>query len=428
MRVIADLHIHSKYSSATSGNMDVKTLSRYAPMKGLKLLGTGDVLHPTWLKELADSLEDMGNGFYRAPNADLYFVAQTEVATIFKHGGKTRRIHHVVLMPSLEVALQASDELARHGFDVYEGRPTAHIHPAELVDILMSIDSKILVFPAHAWTPWWSIFGYFGGVDTLEECYGDRVDRIHALETGLSSDPEMNWRVSQLDRLAILSNSDAHSPWPWRIGREANVFELKELSYDDLYRVIVSERERIVMTIEVDPAYGKYHWSGHRKCGVGPLSPEDVRRLGGRCPVCGRKLTMGVEQRVEMLSDRPRGARPRGARPFVKLLPLSEIIVAVLGLKGGQALYSSSVWEIYTKLVEKFGSEFKVLLEVPREELEAAVGKRLADAIIRVREGKVKIIPGYDGVYGKLILDEFEESRERQPSRKRQRTLLDFFK
>ena len=411
--------------------MNIKELSLYAPLKGINLLGTGDALHPLWLKELKENLEEIpGTGFYRVKgsSAELFFIVQTEVGTIHEVEGKARRIHHVILMPSLEVAEQAVDVLGKLGDLEADGRPIFTMHPAELVELLLEIDKDIFIFPAHAWTPWWSIFGSIGGVNSLEECYGDKSHKIKALETGLSSDPEMNWRVSSLDRLTLLSNSDSHSPYPHRLGREANVFNLDEPSYSELIRAIVEKNpNKFLMTIEVDPAYGKYHWTGHRKCGVS-MPPEEAIKIGNKCPVCGRPLTKGVEQRVEELADRPKGFRPPNSIGFKRLLPLAEIIAACLNIKGETKLYSGRVWELSMKLINKFGSELNVLLNAPYDELRAVVPNKIADAIIKVREGRVAIKPGYDGVYGQLILDDKEKMNETSKVTHGQTSITDFFK
>ena len=411
--------------------MNIKELSLYAPLKGINLLGTGDALHPLWLRELKENLKEIpGTGFYRVKgsSAELFFIVQTEVGTIHEVEGKARRIHHVILMPSLEVAEQAVDVLSKLGDLEADGRPIFTIHPAELVELLLEIDKDIFIFPAHAWTPWWSIFGSIGGVNSLEECYGDKSHKIKALETGLSSDPEMNWRVSSLDRLTLLSNSDSHSPYPHRLGREANVFNLDEPSYSELIRAIVEKNpNKFLMTIEVDPAYGKYHWTGHRKCGVS-MPPEEAIKIGNKCPVCGRPLTKGVEQRVEELADRPKGFRPPNSIGFKRLLPLAEIIAACLNIKGETKLYSGRVWELSMKLINKFGSELNVLLNAPYDELRAVVPNKIADAIIKVREGRVAIKPGYDGVYGQLILDDKEKMNETPKVTHGQTSITDFFK
>jgi len=414
LRIFADLHIHSRYSGATSQRMNIYELSAYARLKGLNLLGTGDALHPSWLEELRRSLEPVEEGVYKPKSGDdVYFIPQVEVATIHEYEGKARRIHHVILMPSLDIAEQLSAELSRFGDVTADGRPVLSMNPAELVEIVMSLDKRDIVFPAHVWTPWWSIFGAKSGVDKMEECYQDQVKHIHAIETGLSSDPPMNWRVSQLHQYTILSFSDSHSPYPYRLGREAAVFDLESLAYQSIREAIVerTERNHVELTIEVPPAYGKYHWSGHRKCGVGPLPPEEARRLGYRCPVCGRTLTKGVDDRVEELADMPRGYRPEDAQNFIHLLPLQELIALSMGIESEANLNSRRIWSVYEKLINSFGSEFKVLLNADAEEIARQSDPEIARLILRMREGQIRIIPGYDGVYGRLVLgDENLES------------------
>jgi uncharacterized protein (TIGR00375 family) len=293
----------------------------------------------------------------------------------------------------------------------------------QLVEEIMAVSNDNMVFPAHAWTPWFSIFGAFSGFNSVEECYQDMTKHIHALETGLSSDPPMNWRLSKLDKFALVSNSDSHSFWPWRIGREANVFELQKPDYHEILGAIRSkDKEKFKFTIETDPAYGKYHWTGHRNCNVA-LSPQEAIKLGNVCPVCRRKLTKGVEQRVEELADRPAGFKSENAVGFVHLLPLSEIIATVLGVDSPS---SQNVWNIYNLLIEKFGDEYTVLLDSSRDVLSKVVDEKVAEAIIRVREERVKVIPGYDGVYGQLVVSDgsFREKALRQ--RVQQMNLTDF--
>jgi len=417
LRLYADLHLHSRYSGGTSQRMNVPELVAFARLKGLNILGTGDALHPAWLKELKRDLEPDPGGLYRPKTGqDVYFIPQVEVATIHQYEGKSRRIHHVILMPSLEVAEQLSEMLGRFGDVSSDGRPVLSIHPAELVEITMSLDSRNIIFPAHVWTPWWSIFGASSGVDRIEECYEDQVKHVHAIETGLSSDPPMNWRVSWLHRYTILSFSDSHSPYPYRLGREAVVFELDAPTYRSIHEAIAEKagRNRIELTIEVPPAYGKYHWSGHRKCGIGPLPPEEARRMSYKCPVCGRTLTKGVDDRVEELADRPRGYRPKNAQEFIYLLPLQELIAIAMGLEteSEAALNSRKVWSIYEQLVNSFGSEFTVLLEASLDEVARISGAEVARIIARLREGRIKLIPGYDGVYGRIVLEEERDTGE----------------
>lgn len=414
MRVIADLHIHSKYSRATSADMDIEPLTRFGKLKGLNLIGTGDSTHPKWLSTLKEKLVEVeGTGLY-APRFEKYsparFMITTEVSTIFEYGRNVKKIHHVILMPSIEVAEQVNDRLEKWGDLSVDGRPTLMIDAPTLVEEVMSISKDIEIFPAHAYTPWFSIFGAFSGFDRVEECYQDATKHIHAIESGLSSDPKMSWRLSHLDRFTIVSNSDSHSAWPWRLGREANVFELEKFTYEEIVRAIrEKDPNRFKFTIETDPAYGKYHYTGHRNCNVS-LSPTEAIRLGNKCPKCGRRLTKGVEQRVEELADRSPGHMPRDAIPFIHLLPLSEIIATV---KGIDQVASRSVWEIYHRIVGKFGSEYSTLLDAKKEELLEVTSEDIAEMIIRVREDRVKVIPGFDGVYGRLVVEEVEEEEAR---------------
>jgi uncharacterized protein (TIGR00375 family) len=389
--------------------MTLEEITFFAKMKGLNLLGTGDALHPKWLEELRTGLEPVDHsGLYRLKNDQepaVYFLAQTEVATVHTYGGRGRRIHHVILMPDLEMAEIVRDALKGYGNLDTDGRPILNISPAHLVEIIMELSHENLVFPAHAWTPWWSIFGAFGGVDRVEECYEDMTKHIHAIETGLSSDPPMNWRVSWLDNYMLLSSSDAHSPYPYRIGREAVFFELTNLSYSELVDAIrTKDRRRVVMTLEVPPAYGKYHWSGHRECGVGPLSPVESKRLGYRCPVCRRRLTKGVEERVEELADRMPGYKPPDAVGFKTVIPLQELIAisAGMGPEAEAKLMSKKVWSVYEKLNHYLGSEFTILLDTPLDQISTIAGPKLAGLIGLMRNGKLEITPGYDGVYGRL--------------------------
>jgi len=425
MRVISDLHVHSRYSRATSEKMVIEEITRFARIKGLNLVGTGDFTHPRWLKELSEDLVEVSDtGFYK-PAKDLdspvHYMITSEVSTIFTFEGEIKKIHHVILTPSLEAAIQVNDRLARYGNLTVDGRPILDMTAPQLVEEVMGVSDENVVIPSHAWTPWFSIFGAFSGFDRVEDCYQDMTKHIPALETGLSSDPPMNWRLSTLDKFALVSNSDSHSAWPWRIGREANVFELERLTYQEVIDALrEKDPERFKFTIETDPAYGKYHWTGHRNCNVS-LSPQESIKFGNRCPVCRRRLTKGVEQRVEELADRPMGFKPESAIGYMHLLPLSEIIATVLG-----ATYpgTQKVWSVYNPLVARFGDEYTVLIDAPKQEMSKIVDPKIAEAIVRVREGRVRVKPGYDGVYGQLVI--FEESGEEPLERVKQRSITDF--
>ncbi len=426
IRVIADLHIHSRFSRATSQKMNITEISRFARIKGLKIVGTGDFTHPKWYNELTAELTEVPDtSLYspkKHPESPVHYMITAEVSTIFAFKGETKKIHHVILTPDLETASQINDRLKRHGNLGVDGRPILDMIAPQLVEEVMQVSDENVVIPAHVWTPWFSIFGAFSGFNSVEECYQDMTRHIPALETGLSSDPPMNWRLSALDKFALVSNSDCHSHWPWRIGREANVFELDQLTYNEVVDTLrKKDPRRFKFTIETNPAYGKYHWTGHRNCSVS-LSPQEATKYGNRCPVCGRRLTKGVEQRVEELADRPVDFKPENAIGYKHLLPLSEIITAVLGVSypGTQ-----KVWSIYNPLVARFGDEYSVLMDAPLKEMARLVEPRIAEAIVRVREEKVRVIPGYDGVYGQLAI--FEEKQEDMIQQKpSQKSISDF--
>jgi len=400
---IADLHIHSSYSRATSKDMTVHELSRYAKIKGIHILGTGDFTHPRWLEDLKILLKnsDDGSGIYSYEG--IKFVLSGEISLIYGQDKKTRKIHNVLLAPSFEVVDQINEFLKRKGRLDYDGRPIFGFSCIELVDALMKISEDIMIIPAHAWTPWFSIFGSMSGFDSVEECFQDRTKYIHALETGLSSDPAMNWRISSLDKFTLVSFSDSHSPYTWRLGREACVFDLPALTYKNMIEAIKT-RKNFSYTIEVQPEYGKYHNDGHRFCNVN-ISPEEAKKLNNICPKCGKPLTIGVLHRVEELADREPGFVPKGAVPFKSLIPLMEIIAAVE--KSG--IVTKKVNDTYNILINRFGSEFNILLNAEHSEIKKIVKEKLADAIVTNRSGKVKIEPGYDGVYGKPNFDDVQK-------------------
>jgi len=375
--------------------MNVLDLSKYANYKGLNLLGTGDFTHPKWLAELKSKLKPTKEGLYEYEGT--YYVLQAEIANIYTHNGKGRKVHHLILSPDFETVDRINKELLKWGRVDYDGRPIFGKSSKETVDMIMAINPLCEVIPAHIWTPWFSLFGSMSGYNSIAECYGDSLKHIHALETGLSSDPAMNWRCSQLDNYTLISNSDSHSPWPWRMGRECNIFDIKP-SYQGLINALRT-RKGFVKTIEVDPAYGKYHWDGHRLCKFS-CSPSESKELNNTCPVCKKRLTIGVENRVIELSDRKEGFKPEGATPFTKLIPLAEIIAHL----SGKGLSTKFVWNKYVEWINKFGNEFKIMLEVPDHEL-IDFDKKLGEAIIKVRNQEVKIKPGYDGEYGVPLLN-----------------------
>ena len=400
MKVIADLHLHSRYSRATSTQLTIPNLAKYARIKGLSLLGTGDFTFPMYLEELKGELTEDGTGILIDKDG-FRFILSGEISSIYSQEGKVRRVHNIILVRSFEVAEQVNEALTKRGVNLKsDGRPICGIPCPELVELILGADKEAEVIPAHAWTPWFSVFGSESGFDSIEDCYKDQAKNIHALETGLSSDPAMNWRLSSLDKYALLSNSDSHSFWPWRIGREATVFDVKELTYKNVIHAIRT-KAGLVRTIEFFPEEGKYHYDGHRACNIS-LSPAEARKLGNWCPVCKRPLTIGVLHRVEELADRPEGYVPKGAIPFKSLIPLTEIIA---GQTGTAQLHSQRIWTAYNHLIKAFGSEFAVLLDAELPELKKAVDEKLAKAILDVREGKIEVKPEYDGVYGYPVFE-----------------------
>ena len=405
MRFIADFHLHSRYSRATSKDMEVETLARWARKKGISLLGTGDFTHPTYFAELRAKLEPSENGLFKLKKEDpgVRYLLTAEVSNIYSQDGKVRRIHTLIFAPDFEVAEAIRSKLGNLGKLSSDGRPIFGFPAKELAKIVLDLSPECLVIPAHAWTPWFSIFGANSGFDSIEECFGEMSPHIHAIETGLSSDPEMNWRLSALDGLTLLSNSDAHSPN--RLGREANAFACP-LDYQEIIEAIrTKDRKRLLFTIEFFPEEGKYHYDGHRDCGV-IYSPSQSKTHQSLCPVCRKKLTIGVMHRVEELSDRPEGFIPKNAIPSIHLIPLEEIIAGALGYRVG----TKAVETEYDRLVERGGSEFGILLDASPEDLGAFVPPKIRDGILRMRQGKLSIIPGHDGVYGKINL--FPEDKE----------------
>jgi uncharacterized protein (TIGR00375 family) len=427
LRVIADFHIHSRFSRATSKRINVNEIARFARVKGLDLMGTGDFTHPTWLKELNNNLTPIADtGVYRPtknPGSQVRFMITSEVSTVFNFQDAVKKIHHVILTPNFETAAQINNRLALYGDLTIDGRPSLKMSAPQLVEEVMSASPDNVVFPAHVWTPWFSLFGAFSGFDRIEDCYQDMTKHIFALETGLSSDPPMNWRLSALDRFSLVSNSDSHSCWPWRIGREANVFELEQLTYLEVVDAIRrKDPKSFRFTVETDPAYGKYHWTGHRNCKVS-MPPEEAEKFGNYCPVCRKPLTKGVDQRVQELADRPVGFKPEGAIGYKPLLPLSEIIKRVLGASSPS---TKEVWNVYNMLIEKIGDEFTVLMDASKEELCKIVDPKVAETIILVREEKIQITPGYDGVYGQLIIPDEKDVNRIQIQKVGQQNITEF--
>lgn len=395
MKFFADLHIHSRFSRATSRSLDLHVLARGARDKGIAVLGTGDFTHPAWFAEIENELQDAEPGLFRMKQGGeaVRFMLTAEISTIYKQGDKVRKVHHLIGAPDLQSARRISTSLARVGNILSDGRPILGITSRNLLEIVLEASEHAFLIPAHIWTPWFSALGSKSGFDTIAECYGDLAPHIFAVETGLSSDPPMNWMVSSLDGYRLVSNSDAHSAE--KLGREATVFETG-MDYFAMLRAMQTG-EGLAGTVEFFPEEGKYHLDGHRDCGVA-LSPEETAELGGVCPVCGRKLTVGVLSRVEALADRHDGTRPPSARPFFSLIPLAEILGEIM--QTGSA--SKRVKEAYARLVSRLGGELFLLLDSDLGEVRSAAGDVLALALARMRSGEVCKESGYDGRFGRV--------------------------
>ena len=406
MAYICDLHIHSKYSRATSKDMDIENLSRWAKLKGVSMLGTGDFTHPEWLKELKEKLAEKEYGIYSHGGID--YILSTEVSNIYFKNGKVRKIHNIIIVPSFAIAAEINKMLSGYGVLESDGRPIVSLECERMMKSLRKISQDIMVIPAHIWTPHFSLFGSNSGFDSIKECFEDEAGFITALETGLSSDPPMNWRLSSLDRYALVSNSDAHSPS--KIGREANVFKEK-IGYRELKEILEKkDKGRFMYTVEFFPQEGKYHWDGHRRCEA-RLSPGESAKINYRCPTCGKRLTIGVMNRVEQLADRSEDFVSENSPGYKSLIPLVEIIAEAMAV-GKDSIGAERE---YNALVQKLGSEFDILLFISKEELLEKCPPKIAKGIINVRERRVNILPGYDGVYGKIkIFDKDERKEEKQ--------------
>lgn len=411
---IADLHIHSKYSRATSKECVPEYLELWARKKGISLLGTGDFTHPAWRKELWEKLEPAEPGLYTlkkefqfpegpdAQSTSVRFVVTGEISSIYKKNGKVRKVHNLILLPSLEAAEELSRRLELIGNIHSDGRPILGLDSRDLLETALEAAPEAVFIPAHIWTPHFSLFGAFSGFDSIEECFEDLTPHIHALETGLSSDPPMNWRISALDSYTLISNSDAHSPA--KLGREANLLET-ELSYSELANAIQGRNpDGLLGTIEFFPEEGKYHYDGHRNCHL-CLKPSETEQYGGRCPICGKKITIGVQHRVEQLADRPEGFVKPNGKAFESLVPLPEVIAA----STSHSPASVKVLAQYEAMLKRLGSEFSILRETPLEEIGKAAGPCIQEGIRRLREGQVGREPGYDGAYGVIHLLEQSE-------------------
>lgn len=410
MKFVADFHIHSKYSRATSKDMEVESLNKWAKIKGIQVLGAGDFTHPEWLKHLKEKLEPAETSLFKLKKGDdkTRFLLTSEISCIWSKKNRVRKIHILIFAPSFEAVEKINVQLSWIGNLKSDGRPILGLDAKELLKIALTASPDCLVVPAHAWTPWFSIFGSKSGFNSIEECFDEYSQHIYAIETGLSSDPKMNWRLSALDNIALISNSDSHSPQ--KIGREANVFDT-EINYNSIVEAIKSrDPQKFLYTVEFFPEEGKYHYDGHRLCDIS-LSPPESKKYNNICPHCARPLTIGVLNRVEELADRQEGEGSQNKIPFKSLIPLEEIIADALH----QGTATKEVAKEYKKLIENFDSELNILLDVSEGKLASITRPEIAEAVSRVREGKVFIEPGYDGVYGKIKI--FSQGEQKKTNR-----------
>lgn len=407
---IADLHIHSHYSRATSRDLTFEHLARWAQLKGVQIVGTGDIAHPGWLAEMHATLEAAEEGLFRlkpeiakevaaqtpaACQSEVRFMLVGEISNIYKRHDAVRKVHNLIFAPALDVVARIQQRLERIGNIRADGRPILGLDSRDLLEIVLDVDPRCALIPAHIWTPWFSMLGSKSGFDSVEECFGDLTSEIFALETGLSSDPPMNWRVSNLDHYTLVSNSDAHSPQ--KLAREATILRC-DLSYDAILAALRSgDLEQFGGTLEFFPEEGKYHLDGHRKCGVCWAPPTTIAH-NLRCPVCGKEVTVGVMHRVEVLADRPADQHPSRTTPYYNIVPLPEVLGEVYGVGAG----ARRVQQEYDKLLAKIGPELMILRHAPLEEIAAAGGSRLAEAIGRIRRGEIIAHGGYDGEYGTI--------------------------
>jgi len=433
MKVIADLEVHSKYARAVSPRNTLPNIAEWAEIKGINLVGSGDFTHPLWLRELEAGLEEVGKGVFRLKSkvkgrrSKVKFLLTSEVSCIYTDRDKGRRVHLMVYLPSFSKVRKFNKELVKRGANLMsDGRPIIGLTLAQVADIALSVEPEAIIIPAHVWTPWFGFYGHLGGYNSLDEAFGELADSIYTVETGLSSDPAMNWRIGELSRRNIVSFGDAHSPE--KLGRESTVFELEKLDYENIKDALnkppqttPSRGSKIAYTIEFYPEEGKYHYTGHRKCGI-IYSPKETRKKGVVCPVCGRSLTLGVMSRVEQLATREveteseidkfgaRWIKEKGGLrpPYAMLVPLLEIISEAIEV----GVASKKVMGIYEYLINTLGAEFEILLETPVEEIQKVADPRVTEGIKKVRSGDIFIEPGYDGVFGKVKIWKEKEQKE----------------
>jgi len=406
MQYICDFHIHSKYARATSKDMDLKNIDKWAKIKGINVIGTGDFTHPLWFKELKQNLKPAESALFKfsKSNTKVRFILTVEISTIYSKNNKTRKIHTIIVAPDFKTVEKINNYLGKIGNLKSDGRPILGLDAKELAKIVLNISDKCLIIPAHIWTPWFSLLGSKSGFDSIEECFEEYSKYIYAIETGLSSDPLMNWRLSALDNITLLSNSDAHSPA--KLGREANVFEGEKINYTLIREAIINGHViqqdndlKLIKTLEFFPEEGKYYFDGHRKCKI-CFSPEESKKHKNICPKCNKPLTIGVMNRVCELADRPKNSKRKNFIPFKSLVPLKEIIADTLKM----GVKTKKVDFYYKNLIKNLGSEFEVLLNAKYQNIINASSREIARGITRARKGQVDIKPGYDGEFGKISI------------------------
>ena len=420
MKFVADFHVHSRFSRATSKNLDLESLYIAAQLKGITVIGTGDFTHPGWLAEIKEKLVPAESGLFelkkefsrqcdrQVPEScrrEVRFMLVSEISNIYKKNKKTRKNHNLVFLSDVNQADNFASKLDKIGNIKSDGRPILGLDARDLLEMLLETDDSGFLVPAHIWTPWFSLLGSKSGFDSIDECFEDLTSHIFAVETGLSSDPEMNWRVSALDGMTLISNSDAHSPL--KLGREANLFDT-QLSFSAIRSALQSgDPKRFIGTLEFYPEEGKYHLDGHRNCQVRSW-PDKTKKSGGMCPVCNKPMTLGVLYRVEELADRPPGVKPKSHHPYFNAIPLVEILSEVLNV----GPTSKKVMETYKDLLEKLGSELDILTTLDNDKIDSAGLPLLSDAITKVRQNDIVLLPGYDGEFGKIKIFDSEERQK----------------
>ena len=424
MKFYADLHIHSHYSRATAKNLDLENLYLWAQLKGIHVVGTGDCIHPQWLKELEEKLEPAEEGLFKlktkyskaidhevpaACRGIVRFMLTVEISNIYKRLDKVRKVHNLIWFPSFAAAKKVQAKLGAIGNIKSDGRPILGLDSRDLLEIALQADPRNLFVPAHIWTPWFSALGSMGGFDRMADCFADLTSHIYAVETGLSSDPLMNWRLKQLDPFILISNSDAHSPS--KLGREANIFNT-DLSYGGIANALKDHKDKgLVGTLEFFPEEGKYHYDGHRNCQV-RWHPTETIKHKGLCAVCGKGVTVGVMARVEELADRPEGVKSPRARPYKSLIPLPELISVAKNIGSS----SKAVQAVFQNMLATIGNEFYILCDAEIAEIKQCAGGVIAEGVSRMRQGKVEIAAGYDGEFGaiKIFSDQERKAIDQQ--------------